>query len=480
MKKTAMQVRNLLLAAFANPGVFVVVAYTISGMFTTPELSRIRGLLELNLLVPWGLALAMLRLYRARERAAAVRWDVLALLVLFGWIVVPFGIRFGLNSTNVNTWQSVAIIFFGVFAMMAESDEKTLAYTLDAAAALSAIVSIVFAGALLWCAVTVTNIYTPYSEFGFGVYQGAQLCAEQHYNSTGMLAMCGTFMCLMGVQRRKNVFARLLHLIPAVMMALVVILSQSRTARYSMLAGLAVGAYGAVAAMKCSKKLLIRQAAGMLAGIVVFMGGYALGAKITDAALSHYAKVYTEMLNDFLAMTAGEEDAVGELPEETNTAEEPELEIVAQEARGAGEGTFTGRTQVWKNIFGFWKQNPKYFVIGNGIGRMSRDMLIGSPLEGAGANMAHNAYIQFTMDHGLIGFVLLCAFLVLLVPPAFRVLLGMPGRAVSGSRAMCMLTVGALVTGLMENEPLNAMRPCNVMLFFALAVIAYAGTREKQ
>ena len=94
--------------------------------------------------------------------------------------------------------------------------------------------------------------------------------------------------------------------------------------------------------------------------------------------------------------------------------------------------------------------------------------------------MAHNAFIQFTMDLGLIGFVLLCVFLVLLVPPAFRVLLGLSGRMVAGSHAMCMLTVGCLVTALMENEPLNAMRPCNVMLFFALAVIAYAGTREKK
>lgn len=470
MKKTAMQVRSLLLAAFANPGVFVVAAYTISGMFTMGKLAQVRSLLELNVLVPWGLALAMLRLYRAKERAAAWRWDVLALLALFGWIVVPFGIRFGLNGSNINTWQNFAIIFFGVFAMMAEADEKSLACMLDAAAALSAAVSYVFAGALLWCAVTVTNISTPYSEFGFGVYQYAQLCAEQHYNATGMLAMCGMFMCLMGMQRGKNKVIRLLYLLPAVMTALVVILSQSRTARYSMLAGLAVGAYGAVAAGKWNKKLLIRQAAGVLAGMAALVGGYVVSAKITDAALVYYAKVQAgQQQVSFVAQAVAEEKTA-----------EPQTEIVAKEARGAGEGTFSGRTVVWKNIFAFWKEKPKYFVIGNGIGRMSREMLIGSPLEHIGANMAHNAFIQFTMDLGLIGFVLLCVFLVLLVPPAFRVLLGLSGRMVAGSHAMCMLTVGCLVTALMENEPLNAMRPCNVMLFFALAVIAYAGTREKK
>ena len=146
MKKTAMQVRSLLLAAFANPGVFVVAAYVISGMFTMGKLAEVRGLLELNLLVPWGLALAMLRLYRAKERTAIVRWDVLALLMLFGWIVVPFGIRFGLNSTNMNTWQNYAIIFFGIFAMIAESDEKSFADSMDAAAALCAALSLYLRG----------------------------------------------------------------------------------------------------------------------------------------------------------------------------------------------------------------------------------------------------------------------------------------------------------------------------------------------
>jgi len=470
MKKTVTQVRSLLLAAFANPGVFVVAAYVISGMFMMGKFGEIRGMLELNVLVPWGLALALLRLYRVRERAAIARFDVLALFALFGWLVVPFGIRFGLNSTSINTWQNFAIIFFGVFAMMAEMNEKEFAFTVDAAAGLSALVSFVFAGALLVCAVTVTSIRTPYSEFGFGVYQNAQLCAEQHYNATGMLAMCGTFMCLMGAARRKNVLLRALHLIPGVMMALVVILSQSRTARYSLLAGLAVGAYGAAASGKWNRRLLIRQAAGLLAGAVVLVGGYVLSAKITDAALMHYAKVQAGRPAVSLVVSAKAEETAQAQPEET---------LAVQEARGAGEGTFTGRTLVWNNIFAMWKAKPKYFLIGNGIGRTGRDILVGTLLEHGGANMAHNAYIQFTMDHGLIGFALLCAFLALLVPPALRVLLGAPEKGVAGGRAMCMLTVACLLTAMMENEPLNAMRPCNVMFFFALAVIAHAGTKVK-
>ena len=471
MKKTAMQVRSLLLAVFANPGVFAVAAFVVSGMFTTYRLSQIRGLLELNVLVPWGLALAMLRLHRAKELGTAARFDVLALFMLFGWLVVPFGIRFGLNSTNINTWQNLAIIFFGVFATIAEAKEEDFAHVLDAAAALSAAVSFVFAGALLWCAATVANFSTPYSQFGFGVYQKAQLCAEQHYNATGMYGMCGVFMCLMGAARRKNTILRALHLIPAIMMALVVVLSQSRTARYSLLAGLAVGAYGMTAGGKWNKKILVRQAAGILAAFVTLAGGYALSSKITDAALLHYARTQPNTVVFSLIPTAVAEEA-----------EKPTEAVNAVEARGSGEGTFTGRTDVWKNIFRMWKEKPKYFLIGNGVGRTGREILSGTVLEkDGGANMAHNAFIQFTLDNGLIGLVLLCVFLALLVPAAFRVLLCAPGTAAAGgARAMCMLTVGCLLTAMMENEPLSAMRPCNVMLFFALAAIAYAGTKATE
>lgn len=469
MNKTAMRVRSMLLAVVCNPGVFALTAFVISGMFMTEKLSQVRGLLELNLLVPWGLALALVRLERAWQENRPLRADVAVLCVLFAWLVVPFYIRFGLSSTNMNTWQSFAIIFFGLFAMLAEADEKRIARALDAASLLATAASFVFAGALLYCAATVQNFRNDYSEFGFGVYQYIQLCAEQHYNGTGMLAMCGTFLCLIGVSRRQNKPLRALHLLAAVMMALVVVLTQSRTARYSLLAGLAVGAYGAVAASRLNKRALVRHAAGILAGAFVLVGGYVLSAKITDAALMHYAKARAGQQTVSLVMSAkAEEEAAQE------AQEEPAIQV--EQARGAGEGTFTGRTDVWKNIFSMWKKNPKYFVIGNGVGRTSRDILIGTPLEHGGANMAHNAYIQFTMDHGLMAALLLCAFFGTLLMPALRVLLG---ASATGGRAMCMLAVGCLLTGMMENEPLSAMRPCNVALFFALGVIACLGAKKK-
>ena len=94
MKKTASCMRSLLLGVFASPAVFALTAFTVSGMFMTERLSQYRGLIELNVILPWGLALALLRLYRAREKRQPLRWDVCALAALFAWMVVG-GVRFG-------------------------------------------------------------------------------------------------------------------------------------------------------------------------------------------------------------------------------------------------------------------------------------------------------------------------------------------------------------------------------------------------
>lgn len=466
MNRWMVKARSWLSELLTNPGVFVLTAFTVSGMFTPGQLGWWRGVIELNIILPWGLALCLVRLFRA-GRAQTLRRDVCALLVLLAWLIVPFAMRFGPTDAQINTWQNFATVFLGIYALTAEEDAERFVRQLRVTTALFAAVSAVYAGVLLYCAVTVQGSNVP-SEFGFGVYQYAQLCAAQHYNATGMLAMCATFICLTGAALGRSRAERLLHLIPALMTALVVILSQSRTARYSLLIGLAVGAYGAVAAGKWHPRALVRHAAGVLAGIVVLVGGYLAAAGITNAALLHYAKARAgqETVSLVAAARAEETDA------------QASLEV--SQARGLGEATFTGRTDVWKNIFSMWKENPKYFLIGNGVGRTSRDILIGTPLEHGGANMAHNAFIQFTMDYGLIALVLLLAFALTVLGPVLRTLYAPPGTEGAACRFMCMLVVACLMTAMMENEPLNAMRPCNVMMFYALACAVHAGRRKAE
>ena len=468
MNRWMAKARTWLAELLTNPGVFVLAAFTVSGMFTPGRLGQWRSVIELNVILPWGLALCLVRLFRA-GRSQTLRRDVCALFVLLAWLIVPFAMRFGPTDAQINTWQNFATVFFAVYALTVEEDAERFDRQLRVTTALFAAVTAVFAGALLYCAATVQGSSVE-AEFGFGVYQYAQLCAAQHYNATGMLAMCAAFVCLTGAARGRSLAGRLLHLIPALMAALVVILSQSRTARYSLLIGLAVGAYGAVAAGRWHPRALVRHAAGLLAGMAVLVGGYLAAAGITDAALLHYAKARAGQETVSLIAAAQ--------AEETDAAEETPLEV--SEARGLGEGTFTGRTDVWKNIFSMWKAKPKYFLIGNGVGRTGRDILIGTPLEYGGANMAHNAFIQFTMDYGLIALVLLLVFALTALGPALRTLYAPPGTAGAAGRFMCMLVVACLMTAMMENEPLNAMRPCNAAMFYALACAVRMGSRKAE
>ena len=41
---------------------------------------------------------------------------------------------------------------------------------------------------------------------------------------------------------------------------------------------------------------------------------------------------------------------------------------------------------------------------------------------------------------------------------------------IPGYRALCMLVVACLMTGMMESAPLGAMTPMNMMLYFAFGV----------
>ena len=247
MKKTTELVRKGLLAFLGNPGVYALMAFMVTGMFTPGVLGMYRGWIELNVLVPWGLALAIVHLVRRiKQGKQPVRWDVAVLFVLFVWLLVPFMLRFGFVRNNIYSWQNHAIVFFGIFALGSSMEEKQQGRSMDLAGAVGAAITFVFCGALLLAA-SMGLGSDDAAEFGFGVYLKAHLCSGAHYNTTGMLAMCGSLFCLMGVCRAKGKLAKAAHLIPALLAMEVTILTQSRTARYSLLAGLAVGCYGMVA-----------------------------------------------------------------------------------------------------------------------------------------------------------------------------------------------------------------------------------------
>jgi O-antigen ligase len=318
----------------------------------------------------------------------------------------------------------------------------------------------------MYCALTGTRIdsgwvlhhgtYTG-AGFGFGVFNGAHLCAGIHYNVTGMSALCCTMFSLAGLCRSKNSIMRFAYLLATVFMVILVVLTQSRTARYALIVSLAAGVYGWFVARGFIRRRWLSHAAGLAAAALLLVCAYQGASMLTSAALRHYAQSDETAQIPFVSAAIAQEEAAAAPAKE------------GKQARKAVDATLSGRTDIWRNLFKLWKENPKYLLIGNGIGRTGSQIVAGTIHERNGAVAVHNTYLQFIADFGLIGFGFMAAFLALLAAPVVRSLFSAGSQ---GYRPLGMLVIAALMTGMMESAPLGAMTPMNMALFFVLALIA--------
>ena len=217
----AQKIRGALLSIAQNESVFLFVAFVSYSFLSTDVLAwYVDSIAAFNrfVVLPWGGALCLLRLCRAQERKLEPHVDIRFLVLLYAWIVVPFGIRFGLTAINANDWFHCMVAFFGVYALITEETVQRREMLLDVAGALFAALSFVMGALLLYCAFTVQTFGTELSETPFGVYENMYfLSAGFHYNTTGMFAVCCTLMSLLGVVRRRHPLAKLAHLIPSLL-----------------------------------------------------------------------------------------------------------------------------------------------------------------------------------------------------------------------------------------------------------------------
>ena len=473
--------RKAALCVITNECLFMFANFVVIGVLTMGPLrwhQEAVDMFDRYVLIPWGVALCALRLERSTKREMPRRRDLDILFILALWIVVPFGLRFGLTFNNVGSWHGFIVAYFGIYAMTSEEPAEKRGQLLDLATVLFGLLSLVLGAAALYCAIHAAEFGKGVSQFTFGVAKDGMLRIGQHHNTTGMIAMLSALMCLTGMCRSKRLPVKLIYVLGASLMAVLVVLSQSRTSRYSLLAALAVAAYGALACGSWQKKALVRHGAGLLAAAVILVGGYAGASVMTDAALEHYAYVRAgvqketkvSLIAGAAAEQAGETqgNAQKDAPVQRDT---PAKKVKVQKARGAGDSSFTGRTAIWKNLFKIWKENPKHFLIGQGVGRTGSRVVEGTLLEKEGAATMHNTFLQFAADYGLIGLALLLAFLALLVAPCLRVFFARGAAVMPGGRMLCALVIACLMTGMMESDPFASMRFCNITLLFALAMI---------
>lgn len=477
------KIRALLLAIASNESLFFFAAFlstTILGSELFTWYQEQTQMFERYVVIPWGMALCLLRLERRnRLTDARPRLDIGILFVLVMWIIVPFGIRFGMIFNNVTNWHSHLVAYFGLYAMLTEQSAQVRERRLDQACMLFGLYSLVVGGALMYCAATGATIdsnwivhHGTYAEggYGFGVWKRAHLCIGLHYNLGGMMALVCTMFCLAGMCRSRRFGMRALYLLGAVMMMIVIVLSQSRTARYSLIGALGLGVYGCVIASKRISRAWLRHAAGLALAGLVMVASYGGASALTDAALKHYVRAQEGNSVSMIATAVAQEETV---QQEKEVA--PKKTTAPKKARRAVDATMSGRTDIWKNLFQYWKENPKNLLIGAGMGKIGSQIVQDTIHEENGSVAVHNSYLQYVADFGLIGFGLMALFFLAILVPVLRVFFAPQKKQLPGYLPLCMLVVSVLMTGMMESATLGAMTPINSAMIFALALLAPRG-----
>lgn len=525
-------IRDIMLAVFGNEALFLIVAFLYATLGDNAIAAWYRepvSLLYGYIVIPWGAALCLLRLQRRAASLEPARADVVTLFVLYLWILVPFAIRFGFTGKNATAWYGYAVMFFGIYASISERKQREREMLMATMSVLSAVFAYVFCGALLFCAWSGTIYVADLGPFGFGVVEG-WLCSGVHYNITGMIVISLCMMCVMGVGYYRNILLKLFCLIPAVMSMAVIVLSQSRTSRYALLAVLAAAAFDGVRRALCRRNVAAGLLAAVLAGAVVLGGGYWGADRMTRAAIAHYNQLaYDAALQAALAeqaeaqptepsaeeTTAAEEptepsaeEMTAEAPVEPSAEEAPEaqptepsaeeapveaVEPSAEEVSEASveataepavpeiqisevqarvlantDGSFSNRTDIWRAVFMLWRDNPKMMMIGNGVNQTGHK--IGQYISWTDGVAVHNAYLQWAADFGLIGLVPQIVFLAIAVWQTIRVFFA--SKRPRGALGLCMMAFAGLLIGMMESATLSAMLPINLMFMFALAQLS--------
>ena len=500
-------IRDIMLAVFGNEALFLIVAFLYATLGDNAIAAWYRepvSLLYGYIVIPWGAALCLLRLQRRSASLEPARADVVTLFVLYLWILVPFAIRFGFTGKNATAWYGYAVMFFGIYASISERKQREREMLMATMSVLSAVFAYVFCGALLFCAWSGTIYAADLGPFGFGVVNG-WLCSGVHYNITGMIVISLCMMCVMGVGYYRNILLKLFCLIPAVMSMAVIVLSQSRTSRYALLAVLAAAAFDGVRRALCRRNAAAGLLAAVLAGAVVLGGGYWGADRMTRAAIAHYNQLaYDAALQAALAEQAeaqqaepsaeevqeapvepSVEETMAETPVEPSAEETmaeppvqeaaaepavPEIQISEVQARELAntDGSFSNRTDIWRAVFMLWHDNPKMMMIGNGVNQTGYK--IGQYISWTDGVAVHNAYLQWAADFGLIGLAPQIVFLAIAVWQTIRVFFA--SKRPRGALGLCMMAFAGLLIGMMESATLNAMLPINLMFMFALAQLS--------
>lgn len=468
------KIRKACLALAENVGLYLFVHFLVNfllGCAVLWPIHDVAAVLDRRVVLPWGMALCLLRLARAKDDGVK-RPEIVLFALLTAWIAIPFAVRFGVSEVTMSSFTNALCTLLGVYALTTEADAAKRERWLDTASWLFACAAFVLGSLLLACAWRGSSLDNGLQDnvrsFGLCYRQLATpvLCAGLYYNSSALVSLTCALMTLPGIFRRKNKLAKAFHVLSLAMIALTVVLTQSRTCIISLLAALGLTLGGVLAARSGVKSIIAKSAVCALATALVVVGGFVGSMGITNAALAHYAKV-NQMRQmgaapalPLMATALAEEDSQAGSAAET-------IETETQKARGLdGIADISGRKVIWQAMLRLWREDPTTFVIGRGVYRTAHYLFP----ELQYVTTVDNAYLAFTADYGLIALLLLLAAIACLLPHIARAFFANGAKA--GDQSVIAGAAAVLMTGIMENAALSLAHPISLALFFLLALAA--------
>lgn len=468
------KLRRACLALGENVGLYLFVHFLanfLQGCSVLWPIHDAVAVLDRRIVLPWGMALCLLRLARAKDDGRK-RPEITLFALLTAWIAIPFAVRFGVSEVTMGSFTNACCTLLGVYALAAEADAARRERWLDTASWLFACAAFVLGGLLLTCAwrgsALDNGLQDNVRSFGLCYRQmnTPVLCAGLYYNSSALVSLTCALMTLPGIFRRKNKLAKAFHVISFAMISLTVVLTQSRTCIISLLAALGLTLGGVLAARPGVKSIIAKCAVCALGTALVVVGGFAASMGITDMALVHYAKV--AQLRQTGAAPALPLMATALAEEEIPAGNaENAVGMETQKARGLdGIHNISGRKVIWQAMLRLWREDPTTFVIGRGVYRTAHYLFP----ELQYVTTVDNAYLAFTADYGLIALLLLLSGIGCLLPHILRAFFAK--GATAGDLSVIAGAAAVLMTGIMENAALSLAHPISLALFFLLALAA--------
>lgn len=174
-----------------------------------------------------------------------------------------------------------------------------------------------------------------------------------------------------------------------------------------------------------------------------------LSAKLTPCAIA------AAIVLVFFATPLGSKRVAGETATSLTAAE-----------RGETTSTLDTRLYRWKTLLPEWEHSP---IVGQGLGvTTTSEGTRANPLNGL---LAHNEYIRYLVETGVIGVVILLAALAILIRTLLR-MRGDPADAeqAHGATLALAVTIGCLVNSLADNTLLNSPTCYAAVLIIAAAL----------